>query len=96
MPFGQSTPFSTITAATIGFAVGELANYVASEMGANEFGKRTATFIGHTAGSLVAGYAVNAVLGVDVTGAVVTTAQSPTMAAMHVILRNSKAPLLGF
>lgn len=93
MPFGQSTPFSTIAAAAAGFAVGEIANFVASELGASELGKRTATFVGHTAGSMAAGYAVNAIGGADITGAAVTTVQSPITAVIHALTQGSDKPL---
>lgn len=94
MPFGQSIPASSPASLIAGFIGGELCRIVAEEFGANEFGKRAATFVGHTAASMATGYTINALGGADVTGAAATTLQSPLSAAAHTILLNSKNPLL--
>jgi hypothetical protein len=84
---GQSVPISAPAATIAGFLGGELCRAIAKELGGGDFAQRFATAAGHTISSAVAGYAVNTVLGLDATGAVVTTAQTVGTAMLHDTLR---------
>jgi hypothetical protein len=86
MPFGQSIPIAAPVSAITGLLCGELARHIAKELGAGEVGQRIATGVTHAISSAAAGYAVNTALGVDVTGAAVTTVQSLGTAAAHAVL----------
>jgi hypothetical protein len=86
---GQSTPISVPASAIGGFLGGELFRIVAEECGANDFVKRFATVAGHAITSAVTGYAINATLGADVTGAAVTTVQTVGTALIHDTLRHA-------
>ncbi|MBL7814743.1 MAG: hypothetical protein JNL70_07030 [Saprospiraceae bacterium] len=90
---GQSIPLSTPVAAIAGFLGGELANYIAKEIGLNNFGQRFAVAIGHATASAAAGYAVNALGGLDATGAVATTGQTALTATIHALCKNTDEEL---
>lgn len=89
----HTTPFSLLTSLAGGIIGGEAARGLVSLAGGNESDKRIATFIGHSLGAAGAGYLTNAA-GLDAGGAILTTAQAPTTAAVHAILSNTTSPLI--
>ena len=92
MPLGQSVPVSGPLALVAGVIAGELARQVVRALDGGEAAQRIATGVGHGLVSLGVGYAVNLVLGVDATGAVVTTGQTALSAAVHAVA-TSASPL---
>ena len=93
MPLGQSTPISVPASTIAGLIAGEIAGYVAKEMGGSSVAQRLATGSAHAITSAAVGYGINTVLGLDATGAAVTTIQSPLTAVAHALLRNTDGPL---
>ena len=92
MPFGQSTFVASPLSLAAGTVVGHYVEKIAEERGASKLMQKLATGAAHYAASSLTGYAVNAALGADVTGATVTTVQSPTTAIMHG-MRSGRKPL---
>lgn len=89
MPLGQSVPIASPVAALAGFLAGEAVGFAVKAVGGGEFAQRFGKTIGHWAASSIAGYAINTVMLADVTGAAVTTVQSPLTAAAHGLLTPS-------
>jgi hypothetical protein len=81
VPFGQSTPVAVPLAAI----AGEIARTALKKHGCGEVAPRIGSGVTRTLASAATGYCVNAVLGVDVTAAAVTTVRSPTTAALHAL-----------
>lgn len=83
MPFGQSIPVAAPVSLVCGIVGGQVAKHVAKKLGCGDAAQQFATEVGHTLTSAATGWAVNAALGVDATGAAVTVAQSLTTGQIH-------------
>jgi hypothetical protein len=95
MPLGQSVPIATPLAAIAGVICGEIALAIAKNKGCNEITQRVVTGVAHAVASATTGYCINAALGVDVTGAVVTTGQTAATAVGHAAIAHVSGHAIG-